>query len=125
VVYPRELRHLPLRELEREFTRIDLCFTVLTHSELESRFTTGKLSDIQDALGHANEHLVQEDEVSRAAEIIDAAAEQFAQVVLRHFYGRMRDIAEALEMPYQPERKRKAESAPPDEADSDELSAEE
>jgi len=121
VVYPSRLRNLPYEELWREFHRTKLRFTVLTISALEPRFTTGSFKAFREALEHAYEHLLQEDEVERATEIIDGAVERFAEFVLQRFYNRdkiTKAIAEALEMPYDPESKPKRKRKPTEHHDA-------
>ncbi|MBO9308763.1 MAG: hypothetical protein J7551_03150 [Chloroflexi bacterium] len=115
VVYPALLRNVPFRKLHRAIHESRLRFVVLIPSALEASFVEGKVSDFRDMLERAYDHLLREDEVSEAVAIIESAVEQFAQVVIQHFSARLPEIAEVLEMKYQPKRRRRRVVAPEDE----------
>ncbi|MDW8298877.1 MAG: N-6 DNA methylase [Anaerolineae bacterium] len=104
VIYPSRLRDVPFEELTRAFVFGQMRFTVITLSDRQRRFVRGGLNYLREVLERAYDHLAREDEVTRATEIIDEAVEQFALVVLGQLYARMPNVAEVLEMPYQPKR---------------------
>jgi hypothetical protein len=115
VVYPALLRNVPFKKIYRTIHESRLRFVVLIPSALEASFIEGKVSDFRDALERAYEHLSREDEVSEAVAIIEVAVEQFAQVIIKHFSAKLPEIAEVLEMKYQPRARRKRAAAPEDE----------
>jgi hypothetical protein len=119
VVYPALLRNVPFKKLHRTIHENRLRFVALIPSALEASFVEGKVSDFRDMLERAYDHLLREDEVSEAVAIIESAVEQFAQVVIQHFSARLPEIAEVLEMKYQPRRRRRRVVAPEDEEAED------
>lgn len=124
VIYPAQLRNVPFDDLPLEFLRSQLRFTVLTIAQRELRFVQGGLNHLRDVLARAYDHLAHEEEVTLAAGIVDSAVEEFAQTVLGQLGERglavARAIAEVLEMPYQPERRRKGKATQAaDEADDE------
>lgn len=119
VVYPAPLRNVPFKKLHRAVHESRLRFVVLIPSALDASFVEGKVSDLRDVLERAYDHLLQEDEVSAAVAIIEAAVEQFAQAAAQHFYQRMPEIAEELEMVYQPRTRRRRAAEPEDDEEGE------
>jgi hypothetical protein len=102
VVYPQELRDEDFSGLKENLAACSLEFAIVIESE-DTGFVTGNVDNLESALRHAFEHLVQEDIVTQAVKILDAGIEQFAGAIVDK-KGIVERLAETLGIRELPER---------------------
>jgi len=83
LVYPAHLQGSAFARLKAELTACQFQVAVVTEAVSSgSGFVSGNLDDLENALRHAFDQLVQEDVVAEAVALLDAGIERFAGVIM-------------------------------------------
>jgi hypothetical protein len=100
VIYPAELRKEDFSVLKSKLARCDLAIAIVTESE-DTGFATGTVDYLDSALRHAFDHLVREDVVAQAVEILDAGIGRFSKTIAAKggVVGRVAEVLGIHELP--------------------------
>lgn len=94
IIYPQVLRTVDFNQLEDSMENSIFEFAIISESR-ETEFLKGNVNRLADELNYSYEHLVNEDVVREAVQIIEKGIEEFSQTLIAQS-GNMMRLAEVL-----------------------------